>query len=186
MIIGKLIKPCKICIYNEEERGGEIESFSLLKLSLQETVKLLELTKEKETCLDGSITIRYSGNDSIHKQWKTLAIEHAKRNPKEFLDVSAKFKSDITGTSCLIRDPIHHIIKIALRRGNDKITINRICIDNSIRERFFNDVKACILYKETGRFQMDTKDLDVYTYWSKFMNTSYIGQYGNYKQMRAK
>ena len=33
MLIGKLIKPCKICLYETRKDGGEIESFSLLKLS---------------------------------------------------------------------------------------------------------------------------------------------------------
>ena len=32
MIIGKLIKPCKICLYDLDKDGGEIESFSLLTL----------------------------------------------------------------------------------------------------------------------------------------------------------
>lgn len=41
MIIGKLIKPCKICIYEVESDGGEVESFSLLKLKLNEFIEII-------------------------------------------------------------------------------------------------------------------------------------------------
>lgn len=71
MLFGKLIKPCKICIYEQQEDGGEIESFSLLKLSLSEVYRLLVIVVDKkdiETTLDGSIVVRYSGNDSTHQE----------------------------------------------------------------------------------------------------------------------
>lgn len=180
MIIAKLIKPCKICLYNMEEDGGEIESFTLLKLTLQEHTTLIfkavHLNKEIEYPLDGSIVIPYSGEDKLHQFWKELAMEHKKQNPADFVDLSHKFKTKILGTSCLIRDPAKHIIKIALRRGDDTVTINRLCIGNDIRERFFSDVKRTKLFKQTGKYMMDTNDLDIYTYWSKFMNDSFIMQ----------
>lgn len=177
MLFGKLIKPCKICIYEQQEDGGEIESFSLLKLSLSEVYRLLVIVADKkdiETTLDSSIVIKYSGNDSIHQEWKKLASEHLKKNPNNFVDVSKKYKSDILGTSCLIRDPKKHIIRIALRRGDDNCTINRLCIDNSIRERFFQDAKVSTFFRETKKYAIDSKDLKVYTYWSTYMNNEYI------------
>lgn len=185
MLIAKLIKPCKICIF-EKEDGGEVESFSLLKLPLSELTQLLvKVTEGKnviEYPLDGSIVIQYSGNDSVHQFWKELAVEHERNSPNQFIDVSAKFKTRIAGTSCLVRDPKNHIIRIALRDGNDENTINRMCIDNQIRERFFYDVKASTRYRQTGKFAMDTQDLTLYTYWSKFMNTSFINQYKELKK----
>lgn len=181
MIIGKLIKPCKICFFESTKDGGEIESFSLLKLSLSEFTTLLfkaqELNKVIEYPLDGSMVIQYSGNDELHQKWKDLVVEHEKTSPAQFIDVSAEFKTQISGTSCLIRDPKKHIIRIAKRNGNDKVTINRLCIDNSIRERFFYDVKTTKYYKKNNKFAMDTEDLETYTYWSKFMNMSFINQY---------
>ena len=49
MLIGKLIKPCKICLYETRKDGGEIESFSLLKLWMKEFgelfAKAIELKK---------------------------------------------------------------------------------------------------------------------------------------------
>ena len=190
MIIGKLIKPCKICFYETRKDGGEIESFSLLKLSVGEFTQLLakaiEMKQEIEFTLDGSKVIQYSGNDELHQLWKNLAIEHERTNPEQFIDVSAQFKTDITGTSCLIRDPVNHIIRIALRKGNDKVTINRICVDNSIRERFFYDVKLTNYYRKNNKFAMDTQDLEIYTYWTKFMNNSFINQYKNQKNKKTK
>ena len=176
MLFGKLIKPCKICIYEQKEDGGEIESFSLLKLSLPEVYILLSQAKDVECTLDSSIVIKYSGNDSIHQEWKKLAVEHTKKNPSNFRDISKKYKTDIAGTSCLIRDANKHIIKIALRKGNDTCTINRMCIDNEMRERFFQDAKAGKYFKQTKKYALDTQDLNVYTYWSKYMNSSYLEQ----------
>ena len=190
MIIGKLIKPCKICLYDLDKDGGEIESFSLFKPSFNELsqilTKAIETKKEIEYPLDGSVVIKYSGNDEVHKVWKEIAVEHERNSPDQFLDVSAQFKTDIPGTSCLVRDPVNHIIKIALRKGSDKVTINRICIDNSIRERFFYDVKTSQYYKKNNKFAMDTNDLQTYTYWSKFMNTSFINQYKNQRSKKKK
>lgn len=189
MLYGRLIKPCKICIYEQKEEGGEVESFSLLKLNLKEVYYLLSVafkeyptnneTKNIEAVLDGSIVIKYSGNDDIHKAWKELAQNHLKNNPKEFRDISKKYKTDIPGTSCLIRDANKHIIKISLRKGDDTCTINRMCIDNEIRERFFQDAKASKYFKQTKKYALDTQDLNTYTYWSKFMNSSYLEQSKN-------
>ena len=167
--------------------GGEVESFTLLKLTLQEASSLLLLTNENnvEQTLDGSVVIKYTGNDTVHKKWKDLASEHSKKSPVAFFDVSAKFKTNITGTSCLVRDPVKHEIKICLRKGNDNQTINRICIDNGVRQRFFNDVKVCSGFRDTGKYYMDTRDLGIYTYWSKYMNTSYINQYKEWKVSRT-
>lgn len=190
MIIAKLIKPCKICIYDMKTDGGEIESFSLLKLTLQEYTSIIfkatELNKGIEYPLDGSIVIQYSGKDELHQLWKDLATEHMKKSPKDFIDVSAEFKTKVLGTSCLIRDPTKHTIRIAKRDGNDKVTINRLCISNDVRERFFDDVKRTKLFKQTGKYVMDTQDLDIYTYWSKFINSSFIMQLRDLKQEKTK
>ena len=186
MLFGKLIKSCKICIYEQKEDGGEVESFSMLKLSLQEVYYLFctvfshylseDIEKNVDKALDGSLVIKYSGNDDIHKARKKLAQNHLKTNPSNFRDISKKYKTDIPGTSCLIRDADKHIIKIAFRKGNDTCTINRMCIDNEIRERFFQDAKASKYFKQTKKYALDTQDLNTYTYWSKYMNSSYLEQ----------
>ena len=174
MLYGRLIKPCKICIYEQKEEGGEVESFSLLKLNLKEVYCLLSVAFKEcstskrdrniEAVLDGSIVIKYSGNDDIHKAWKELVQNHVKNNPNEFRDISKKYKTNTPGTSCLIRDATKHIIKISLRKGDDTCTINRMCIDNEIRERFFQDAKASKYFKQTKKYALDTQDLNTYTY----------------------
>ena len=185
MIIAKLIKPCKICVFDKED-GGEVESFSLLKLPMSELAQLLlkvaESKNEVEYPLDGSVVIKYSGNDSVHQLWKELVLKHEKDSPHCFIDISAQFKTGVAGTSCLVRDPNKHIIRIALREGDDRMTINRVCVDNSIRERFFYDAKTSHRYQQTKKFAIDTKDLATYTYWSKFMNMSFINQYKELKK----
>ena len=55
---------------------------------------------------------------------------------------------------------------------------------NDIRERFFYDVKLTNYYKKNNKFAMDTQDLEIYTYWSKFMNNSFIAQYKNQRAKR--
>lgn len=186
MILAKLIKPCKICIYEQAVDGGEVESFSLLKLSLKEFCDLMGKVAGKEgaveATLDGSIVLKYSGNDDLHQEWKKLALEHLKASPKDFIDVSKKYKSTTPGTSCLIRDAIKHVIRIALRKGDDNCTINRLCVDNAIRERFFQDAKMSTLFKESKKYAIDSRDLKVYSYWSKYMNTCYISNVKQVKQ----
>lgn len=178
VLLAKLEKPLKLIINIQEEDGGEIESFSLLKLSLKELVDLIFALSDNNMIeyRGNSIIITYSGNDKLHKKWKDLAVEHRKLNPSNFIDVSKKYTSEITGTSCLIRDPNKHIIRIALRNNDNNCCINRICIDNDIREKFFNDVKSTQYYFDTGKYAMDTRDFNTYSYWSKYMNTSFIYQ----------
>lgn len=178
MLIGKLIKPCKIVIYEQQEDGSEVESFTMLKLSLAEAYQLLQSAgyENEELMLDNSIVIKYSGNDQTHQLWKDLAVNHCKENPKDFFDVSKKFDTKIPGSSCLVRDAKNHIIRIAKREGNDEVTINRLCIDDTTRERFFADSKRCTMFKTMKKYAIDTQDLEIYTYWSKYMNSMFMAQ----------
>ena len=177
MIFGKLIKHCKICIYEQKEDGGEIESFSLLKLSLVEAFSLIEISRNNiEKITDASFIIKYETNDEISKEWKRLCKSHLEKDSKNFIDVSKKYKSQIAGTSCLIRDPQNHIIKIAYRKDNNICTINRICIPNDVRERFFQDAKQCKYFKDTKKYALDTQDLVIYSCWSNYMNKTFLLQ----------
>lgn len=190
MIIGKLVKPCKMCFFESRANGTEIESFSLLKLSFFEFTALLEMAVKTEHKIDYELnnvfTISYKGDDELHKLWKTLACQHDAISPEPFYDVSVKFPTLISGTSCLIRDPEKHSICIAYRKTNQNTSINRLCIDNSIRERFFNDCKTSILFKTTKRYAIDSRDGELYNYWSKYMNDSFIRQCKEYRKSKSK
>lgn len=177
-MIGRLIKPCRICLY-EQDDGGEVESFCLLRLSMGEVWRILATVSNHSErvsgMLDGSLVIKYSDKDDpTYREWVRIALEHSKTEPRDFHDLSRKYKSVVPGTSVLVRDSRKHTIRIALRKGNDDCTINRLCISNDMRERFFQDVKRGTLFKETGRYIMDSRDQDVYSYWSRFMNNEYL------------
>ena len=185
MIIAKLMKPYKIVILDNRQDGSELESYSLLKLSLQQAAQLIDKASEIgdsiEYPLDNSVVIIYKSGDALHNLWKSWAEEkHKDRvsiDPGNKINISAEFESPIIGTSCLVRDPKKHIIRIALRKENNKTSINRVCISNDIKQRFFYDAKTSSYFAKNNKYAIDTDDLATYTYWSKYMNNSFIAQY---------
>ena len=177
MLYAKLVKPSSIQIYTKEEDGKELESYSLLKISILELLQILKHASEKDISFnENSLTISFKNNKEVHTNFKAIANEHKTKHPNTFLDVSKKFNSTIVGTSVLVRDPEKHLIWIAKRKGNDLQNINRICITDKTREKFFQDVKVCKYFLENKKYIMDTRDNDIYSYWSKYMNNSYIEQ----------
>lgn len=185
MLVGKLFKGNKIYIYEQDVDGGELESFTFLRLRLSEAYYLLQTAHDQNLKLgienppfipSSLMVIEYSTDDDVHKAWKKIVRGHHLLNPSNVKNTSKKYKTTIPGTSCLVRDPKNHIIKIAYRKGDDICSINRMCIDNSMRERFFQDAKAGKYFKQAGKYALDTQDLEVYNYWSKFMNSCYLKQ----------
>ena len=185
MIIGKLMKPYKIVILDAAQNGSEMESYSLLKLSMQQAAQLIDKASELgdaiEYPLDGSVVLTYKSGDGLHTLWKSWAEEKHKEkvsiDPGNKINISAEFESPIDGTSCLVRDPKKHIIRIALRKENNKTSINRVCIPNDIKQRFFYDAKTSTHFAKNNKYAIDTDDLATYTYWSKYMNNSFVNQY---------
>lgn len=176
MIYAKVFKHSQIVIYKKDKDGGELESYSLLKISPKELLQLIRnIEFDNDLLIEGnSIILPFKDNKKLYDNFKAIANEHKLKKPNSFLDVSKKFTSNIEGTSVLVRDPIKHLIWIAKRKGNNLQNINRICIDNIVRERFFKDCKTCIYYKENNKFIIDTRDLRVYTTWSDYMNKIYL------------
>ncbi len=190
MIIAKLTKPYKLVIFKAAEDGGEIESYSLLKLSPEQAAKLVykagELGDPIEYPTGDSVSIKYKSGDALHQLWKEWAEDNHKRqtqiNPGNKINISAEFESPIIGTSCLVRDPKKHIIRIALRKENNRTSINRVCIANNIKQRFFYDAKTSGHFSKYNKYAIDTDDLETYTYWSNYMNNSFINQYKEKKK----
>lgn len=176
MLYAKVVKHSQIVIYKQDEDGKELESYSLLKINLNELCQLIQNidTDNNLFISENSLIIPFKDNKKLYNNFKAIANEHKTKHPETFLDVSKKFTSNIEGTSVLVRDPTKHLIWIAKRRGNNLQNINRICIDNIIREKFFKDCKTCTYYKENDKFIIDTRDLKVYTTWSNYMNRIYL------------
>lgn len=163
--VGSIIK-----IYKTE--SNEIESFTMLHINDEEFNKLLKAADWQMG--DNNILIaKYEYKDPLDLLWKDLAVAHQKNN-KRFSDVSKGYESKVSGSSVLIRDPIKHIIRIGYRDGNNLNKINRVCIDNDRRDLFFRDCKKCAIYLKSGKYAIDLSDLDIYNYWSEYMNTLYI------------
>ena len=163
---GSIIK-----IYKTE--SNEIESFTMLHISDEEFNSLLKIADWKMGD-DNILIAKYKYKDPLDLLWKDLASAHQKKNKAFFRDVSKDYPSSVSGTSVLIRDPIKHIIKIGYRNDNSTNRINRVCIDNERRDLFFRDCKKGNIFKTAHKYAIDLSDLDVYNYWSKYMNVAYI------------
>lgn len=87
------------------------------------------------------------------------------------------YKSDIVGTSKLIRIPKKQIIKIARRKGiNDNNNkVNSVCIDNRLREEFFKDCKTTQHFEDTKLYELmyNEFDMNVYEKWDQIMKEVY-------------
>ena len=95
------------------------------------------------------------------------------------LNTPTSYKSEINGTSKLIRISKKQIIKI-VRRKNERDNINRVdsvCIDNELREQFFADCKQTQYFKNMKKYEiMNTeKDKNIYNKWDFIMDEVYKG-----------
>lgn len=171
MIIGKKEKGNLMRLYRSSL--NEIESFSMLILSVEETKQLLAKANWLKQA-DGSMLTAYENKDKLDIAWHTIAVEHQKANA-EFTDVSLKYKSPVLETSMLIRDDLEKSIRISKRRESDVInTINIICINNNDKELFFQDCHDSVSYAETKKYLFKyAYDPDLYLKWSDFMNNAY-------------
>lgn len=158
---------------------NELESFTLLKVSLEELLRLKSCSKHWET-KGNKLISTYETGDELDKTFKEIAVEHQKLNA-EFKDVSKTWVSDVSGTSMLIRDPATKIIRIAFRKADQKCSINKIYIDNYRRELFFNDSKRSTYFRKTHKYAITHEDNELYKYWSNFMNNQYFLETSNKK-----
>ena len=110
---------------------------------------------------------------STKKDGKKPIKEEAK--PKvDKATVKVKFyKSNVEGTSKLLRLPTKQLIKI-IRRKNAKDVINRpdvVCIDNELREAFFDDVRKTAHFGKKKLYELlnTAVDKDIYEKWNKII-----------------
>ena len=176
-MIAQRVKPGVILI-SKQEMEGNVESYTMLDVSKEDALELLFASNKIEKTADGFV-IKYEDNELVSKMYKAIANKHQQSNPN-FMNVSQTYvleDDDIVGTSLLLRDPKKHIIKVCRRSttNSNKCNINRLFIPDKYRDRFFKDVKLCQRYKELEKYEIDSRDVDIYTEWSNFMNDAYFG-----------
>lgn len=176
-MIAQKIRPGIILISKQEMRNN-IESYTMLDISEEDAVELL-FTSENVTKTNNGFEITYNESDLVNRMFKAIASRHSQSNPN-FADVSKKYRVDddyISGTSLLLRDPKKQIIKVCRRSttNSNVCNINRLFVPNKYRDKFFKDVVYGSRFQETGKYELDSRDYDLYSWWSDFMNTAYFG-----------
>ena len=157
--------------------NNNLESYTMLDLSNEDALELLYASDNINKTKDGFV-IKYAEDDLVNKMFKAIANKHSKDNPN-FVNVSEKYTVDdnyISGTSLLLRDPKKHVIKICRRSTTNDNTcgINRLFIPNNYRDKFFKEVVYGKRFQETGRYELDSRNDDLYSWWSDFMTNAYF------------
>ena len=157
-----------------------IESYTLLKITQEEYDELTKIALWEN--IDGILRTRALPRTLLYKLFFELAA--AKLNGKTRVEVSKKVESNVIGTSRLVRSSDRTKIYIARRKGNKTLNqtrINSVCIDNMLREQFFEDVKAKHDYLQfIGKYELLAGDQD-FNKWSRIMDEQYFAQVGNHK-----
>lgn len=84
------------------------------------------------------------------------------------------FDTDIPGTSKIIRSKDKTIIYIARRKDN-KTRINSTCINDTQREKFFEDSKQCHgIPDKNSKYKLDMDDGAIFEKWATFMDNEYF------------
>lgn len=174
LIIAQKIKPNKIKLYRWA--FDEIESYSLLKVSVYEAKELIRSDKNhwKTEIIHGVKEYVRNVSPDLQKCWLNMVEKHKNSNP-DFTDVSKKYILKIPGTSCLIRDPNTHTIKISYRPKYDRYSnINVLYISDQVREKFFDEAHHSYLWKTEHKYGISIEDEKEYSKWSNYMNKCYI------------
>lgn len=177
-IMAQKVKPNKIKLYRWA--FDEIESYSLLKVTSEEAKELIRADKEgwKNQIIHGVNEYVHEVTEPLDEVWLSMVAKH-KQNNKDFMDVSKKYKNYPEGTSCLIRDPNTHTIRVAFRPKNQRPNINILFIDDVKREEFFADSHHSLFWKLEHKYGISVEDTEVYSKWSQFMNEMYILNVGD-------
>ena len=115
-----------------------------------------------------------------HKKISTVVDKTTKtkktKTPKDIRKITS-YVSNCIGTSKLVRIPTRQIIKIARRKSekDNKNRENSVCIDNILRESFFNDCKMSHYFSEKGLYELMyiKEDKNVYEKWDRIIDNIY-------------
>ena len=185
LIIAQKVKNNKIKLYRWA--FDEIESYSLLKISVEEAHQLIDSDPEgwKLKKVRGIKEYVRNVSDKVNTVWLSLVAEH-KKNNKDFMDVSKNygintllFDSSMEGfSSVLIRNVDTHIIRITYDTDDIVYGINILPISNEKREEFFKDTHHSKYWKREHKYGLDLEDGTTYAKWSDYMNKMYIKYIG--------
>lgn len=183
-MIARKLKTNTILISAEDMRDN-YESYTMLDISKDDALSFI-FSADNLTRTNEGIVINYTSGDAVDKLYKAIANNHKSLN-NNFIDVSQKYKlnaNDIEGTSLLLRDANKHVIKICKRSttNDNTCSINRLFIPNNYRDKFFKEVQYGQRFQETGKYELDSRDTELYTEWSNFMNDAYFGIVSELKQ----
>ena len=173
LIIAQKVKPNKIKLYRWA--FDEIESYSLIKVSVEEAKALIRADKDgwHNEIIHGVNEYVREVSPAINEVWLSLVAKHKLENP-DFKDVSKTYKIKMGGTSCLIRDPNTHTIRIAYRKKNQSCNINLLNISDKVREEFFSDAHHSFFWKVEKKYGISIEDEIQYRKWSNYMNNCYL------------
>lgn len=150
------------------------ESYSLFRITYVEFKQLLATglwnqVDEFEYVSQATLNT----NNDLKTAFFDIAKNHISKSTRK--EVSKKVQSDVPGTSCLIRSANKTYIQIGFRKGANHTQLNRVCIDNFTREKFFDDCRytddplATTYYKIRAGYKC-------FDYWSNFMDKEYERQ----------
>jgi hypothetical protein len=176
MFVVRRVKNKQMAIH--KATGSEIESFTLLFLTNEEANALLALGEWTLVEKGHYFIISYESNDALDTLYKSIAMDHKKRNP-EFIGVDKTYTSNLIGSSELIRNIKDGTIKI-IRNSDQGVNcgVNKLVISDDIREHFWNACKISIYHKETGKWGIDIRNPEIYRPWSDYMNKKYLENVG--------
>ena len=172
LIIAQKVKPNKIKLYRWA--FDELESYSLLKVSVDEAKELIRADKDgwHNEIIHGVNEYVREVSPALNKTWLDMVAKHKATNP-DFTNVSKTYKLRIPGTSCLIRDPNTHVIRIAYRKKDQYCNINLLNIPDTVREKFFSDAHHSLFWKLEKKYGISVEDTKEYSKWSNYMNECY-------------
>lgn len=164
------------------------ESFTLIKIPEHERKTLLSLRwLENDTITSTGFVERYMNDTCQHIEViKTYFNEKAKNLDKDLVKTNnvytKKIISNVVGTSCLIRTSDRSKISIARRKPGkfqDETRINRVCIDDLTRNKFFQDVKV-VKCGDPGKggYYLSSGML-LFDRWNKLMDEMFLQQISN-------
>lgn len=173
----KKIPKNKLRLYSVPEGSYIAESYTLIKVNAVQYKLLFDSAEWK--LVEGTYEVLETNYD---KNSKVLRMYNDIVKTKHIVVVNKRFKSDVVGTSMLIRNAERTRIYIAKRNGADITSINIVCVDNELRTKFFNDVRTARGGTFCDKYALTPSDAPMFNMWNNIMTTQYFEQLKRYNE----